>query len=278
MEVSILKHKAQRIEEIDRMYKKFAEYTDKNIKDLTKAELDAFVKSIIEGKTHNTIRFYIIVINKILSEVDSEIKLSVEDYSINQEVKYIDKETLYDLVEYLDSYQDAFILLAIWNGIAGKQMIDLRELTVNSINLEERTITVGDRIIHMDDKFYEITEMAIHQQYGCALSASGIYGANGEFTYNPKCSYVLKVRPYKSNRQGLDSMTYNGFRTRVRNIMKYLNLDMTINELEKSGYLYRLKQKQDRYSYSEMKHTLKDMQIPCEVYNMLTLFDNTFNK
>lgn len=265
-------------EEIDRIYRKLNEFTDKSIEELTKDEIDAFVNSIIEGKSCNTIRLYVILMNKILLAQGIDIQLSLEDYVVEQEVKYIDKKELYKLVDYLDSYQDAFILVAIYHGIAGKQMIDLRELTTSQVDLNNKTITVGERVIHMDDKFFEITDMAMHQQFGCAISANGVYSSNGEFTYNLKSKYVLKVRQYKNNRQGLDPMSYNGFRTRVRSIMKYLNLDMTVNELEKSGYLYRLKQKSDKWTFMDMKHFLKAMHIPCEVYNMLRLFENTFNK
>ena len=71
---------------------------------------------------------------------------------------YISREELMEAVETLTNPQDRFILMAIYNGIAGKNnMSDLLGLKVKDVDFENHTITIGDRVVNMDSDFEKVT-------------------------------------------------------------------------------------------------------------------------
>ena len=258
---------------IDRMYKKLEEYTDKKIKELTRAELDAFVKLITKGLSYTTTCGYISILNKILNKESNENRFSMSEYEADIKSKgYMKKEELIDIINMLDSDQDKFILMALFNGIAGKQLSELINLKINQVDLDKGIINLDDRVVYMDEDFKKITRAAIEQKKGIVISCDEFSLSKLEYDFNMDSEYVIKVRPYYKNNYGLSTISYAGIRTRLYDIGDYLGVDIIASSIEKSGYLYRMDKAGKEWTVAKAREWSKKEGIKVDGNNLLKLY------
>lgn len=169
---------------------------------------------------------------------------------------FISREELIGAVKGLTNPQDQFILMAIYNGIAGKNsMSDLLNLKVKDVDFKRKTITIGDRIIIMDSDFEKITLDTIEEKTYYSESISK--HANKDIEFNAESPYVIKVKPRASNLWGVQPLKYTGFRTKFANITKKCDLEINPSELETSGLINELLKEKENWTVADIQFALK---------------------
>lgn len=183
---------------------------------------------------------------------------------------YIIRENLMDVIGLLTNPQDQFILMAIYNGIAGKNnMSDLLNLKVKDVDFEKHIITVGDRIIPMDADFEKITLETVTEKIYYSESTSKY--ANKDVEFNPESPYVIKVKPIASNLWGIQPLKYTGFRTKYANIRKKCDLEVNPSELETSGLINELLAERKDWTVADIQFALKIRNTPFNAFRLYSI-------
>ena len=183
---------------------------------------------------------------------------------------YISRENLMDVIGLLTNPQDQFILMAIYNGIAGKNnMSDLLNLKVKDVDFEKHIITVGDRIIPMDADFEKITLETVTEKIYYSESTSKY--ANKDVEFNPESPYVIKVTPIASNLWGIQPLKYTGFRTKYANIRKKCDLEVNPSELETSGLINELLAERKDWTVADIQFALKIRNTPFNAFRLYSI-------
>ena len=183
---------------------------------------------------------------------------------------YISRENLMDVIGLLTNPQDQFILMAIYNGIAGKNnMSDLLNLKVKDVDFEKHIITVGDRIIPMDADFEKITLETVTEKIYYSESTSKY--ANKDVEFNPESPYVIKVKPIASNLWGIQPLKYTGFRTKYANIRKKCDLEVNPSELETSGLINELLAERKDWTVADIQFALKTRNTPFNAFRLYSI-------
>lgn len=168
---------------------------------------------------------------------------------------YVAFEELKKGLSCLENPQDKFIVLAIYNGISGKQMADLLNLKVEDVDFKNHDIKIKNKYIKMDELFEEITSRAIKQTTMYSELSTG-HGVE-EIELNMESPYVIKVRPRAMNLWGLEPMKYSGFRVRFATIVSKMGLEISATELETSGVLNRLLKKNRPLTVLDIEYELR---------------------
>ena len=262
---------------VEYIYRKLGEFTSKNIKELTKQELDEFIQLLIKDLSYTTGCSYIALLNKVLRIECNGCIISMSDYKLGIKTKgYMKKDDLMGIINLLDSYQDKFILMAIFNGIAGKQLSELINLKMEQVDLNKGIIKLENRVVKMNDEFKKITELAMSQDKGLVITEDSLSLNVYEYDFNMKSEYVIKVRPYAKNNFGLNPMSYNGIRTRLYDIANYLGVDIIATAIEKSGYLDRMNREKTEWTVAKAREWAKREGIKVEGNNLLKLYKSVY--
>lgn len=183
---------------------------------------------------------------------------------------YISREELMEAVETLTNPQDRFILMAIYNGIAGKNnMSDLLGLKVKDVDFENHTITIGDRVVNMDSDFEKVTLDTIEENTYYLESDSK--HTNKDVEFNPESPYVIKVRPMASNLWGIQQLKYNGFRAKFKSIKTKCDIDISPSELETSGIINELLSQRKDWTVADIQFTLKIKNTPFNAFRLYSI-------
>lgn len=171
----------------------------------------------------------------------------------------------------LDNAQDRFIVMAIYNGIAGKNnMTDLLNLKVSDVNFKNKTITTTDKIVKMDFDLEKATRDAIEQKT-LYTEGKGNVNNNEEIELNMDSPYVIKVRPRATNKNGLEPMKYNGLRTRFVSIREKCGLDVSASELETSGVINQLLAEKKEWTVLDIEFMLRMKNIKANAYRIYSI-------
>lgn len=180
----------------------------------------------------------------------------------------ITKDELMEIIREIVNAQDKFIVMALFNGISGEDMVEIRELKVSDVDFENNTITLPNRKIKMDAQFMEITKEAIAQRTYLNKSSDSIY-ATEKFDFNMDSEYILKSKPNSKNNFGNREMAYQALRTRV----KRLGLPVNPKDLIDSGMIHRLLKIQPVYTVAEVETTLKKLGYKMSAYRVYSLLN-----
>lgn len=248
---------------------------NKPVVEITQSEINKYLEKIKSKYTYTTLRTKVALINILFKQSgnDAFVELKKEDMTSNEK-GIITKKDLLNVIEMLDNEQDKFILMALFNGIAGKQAQDLLNLKRTDIDFKNKTINLPDRVIKMDDYFCEITKKAIEQKKYTLISLDFSKGTVIETYELANSPYIVKVRPYKRNNMGMDVLSYGGFRTRFGTICKFLDLDVTISSLEKSGIINRMIEENAGDTVRDIEKWLKNNKIKMERFLAFRLYKN----
>ena len=187
------------------------------------------------------------------------------------EKSIITEKELLEVINMLDNAQDRFLLMAIFRGIAGKQAKDIINLKSTDIDFKNNIISLPEKTIVMDAVLAKLAKDAIDEKEYTVIS-SDFMGKIETYEVNEKSNYLIKVRPYKKNNNGMDAMSYNGFRTRFGSICKFLDLDVTISSLEKSGVISRMIKEDAGNTVREIEDWLKKNSIKMERFLAFRLY------
>lgn len=258
------------------MEKKLNNYFDKEIKNITKEDADAFFLEITKNSSYTTARGYISVLNNIFKNNGVGFNLTINDYEIkekNQAKGICSKFEVEMAIENLINPIDKFIVLAIYNGISGNRFVELLTLKKSDINLEKSTITVAGKTIHMDEVFKKVTIDTLNQKEYAYLTSDGVIKY---YELNTKSKYVVKSKPMKRNNDGLEPLGVEGFKTRFKNIVASAGLETTTGTLEKSGYINRMHSIKKDWKVEEVRELIRTEKMNVEGYNLLRLYKNFY--
>lgn len=177
-------------------------------------------------------------------------------YKVKKVKGYIRFEELKNAMRLLDNAQDRFILIAIYNGIAGKSnMEDLLNLKVEDVDFINHKITLRDRVVVMDELLEKTLSEAIEQTTMYSELPTG-HGTE-EIELNMESPYVIKVRPRAMNLWGLEPLKYSGFRVRFANIKSITGIEVNASQLETSGMINELLKMKRKWTSLDIEFELR---------------------
>lgn len=242
---------------------------DKAISEITREELINYIeKNYVAGYTYFTVATRMKYINAVLELYGNKNTFTVKDFNVVlKDGKNLKIEDIQDYIETLENPQDKFIIYALFNGIYNQNAEELLTITTDMIDMENGLIHLKDRDVVMDSIMKKIVEQTLNETTYYILDTGKTWRTT-EFNFNMQSPYLIKQRPSKKNNDGKDCMSYNGFRTRMKNLLMYLDSDLSITDIVRSGYAYRIYMELDNISTQSIGLWLKKNNIRCSDYKL----------
>lgn len=170
--------------------------------------------------------------------------------------KLITKEALMSMVEKIDNAIDRFAVVGIYYGLIGEatgadQLLNIKKYDVDFNN---KTITLPTGVVVMDEYLERITRDAINQDIYVKLGTQG--QTSEDYSLNMDCDYIIKAKPSVKNHNGLDRISNEGFRCRLKSLSKYLGVELNTSLLKKSGALHLLSSQKSNWTVREAEKFL----------------------
>lgn len=251
--------------------------TNENVKEFCK-------KVVLKNITNeNTARRRVNLLNKAVEEygVHTTLQEIVQEGLKFKATKegLITREELDDYVSALENPQDQAILYCLFFGIGGKQMIELRELKENQINLDNKIIKLENRIVKIDDVFARILRDALEQDkyYPIKLSDAALVD---EIPFNMASEYLIKQRQTKGNNMGTTRISYGALMKRLYTINTYLDVtSLKKDVLVKSGYAYKLHTElEGEVAYANVDRFIKENNLKVNVAILIDTYKDIYEK
>lgn len=172
--------------------------------------------------------------------------------------KIITKKDLELIINKLDNGIDKFILAGFFYGLNGSSSYkeQLLFLKVDDVDFKNKKINLPDgRVVIMDRLLEEVTKEAIEQNIYRKLGNTG--STNEDYLLNQNSKYIIKIKPTKSNNNGLDPLGVGGIKKRVLMISNYLGIEITPSILKISGAYDLLKSQGKKMKIVESEELLK---------------------
>ncbi|GAA0093019.1 hypothetical protein UT300009_30490 [Paraclostridium bifermentans] len=252
---------------------------DKPISEITREELsDHINNNYVVGYTYFTVSTRMKYINAVLQMYGNENTFTVKDFGIvMKDGKNLSVEEIQEYIGTLDNPQDKFIIYALFCGIYNQNAEELLTITTDMIDLENGIISLKDRDVVMDSIMKVIVEKTLNETTYYILDTGKTWRTT-EFRFNPNSPYLIKQRPSSKNHNGEDCMSYNGFRTRMKNLLEYLDSDLSITDIVRSGYAYRIYKEVDSISTQSINAWLKKNNIRCSDYKLRKTIEELYQK
>jgi integrase len=116
------------------------------------------------------------------------------DFVPKESTQYLSVDEIKDTIDYLINDQDAVIVALLFNGVQGKQLSEIRNLTKNDINGNEKKLNV------LDDKtgkyrpvYFNNDELNTFKMLKRAYLDTEYIKKNGEMEYNPRVKDVVEM-------------------------------------------------------------------------------------
>ena len=195
---------------------------------------------ITDGQNH-----YDVINSDILSTCLNNVKLKQSILSY--------KEFLYLINHKIVNDQDKFVFFCLWEGIKGKNYIDIVNLKLSDINEENQSVELSSgRTVYVSKEFIDIAKAAERQ-----IDYVLLIGDNKP-TPLIDTGCIFKE---KSNSRGID-ICRTVYNTIVRNIntVDGLNDVVSANSIRDSGLIYHLNQRADKLGITveELIYSLDD--------------------
>lgn len=178
------------------------------------------------------------------------------------------KEEIIDICNTFANSQDRFIIYALWYGICGKQIIDLRSIKLTDIAQDDSYIIINGK------KFICDTIMQKYVRYTRLSYAYQKVNKDGNYSYyefNMNNPYLLKTRCTTVNKNGMKIISACNIQQKLTKLSKYYNEEYGTNimlssrNLVKSGVLYTLYEKECKekiqWTLSKVEKFFKDSDI-----------------
>ena len=265
---------------IEKMEKSLLEHFNRSIDSLGREELFNYIsKNYVVGYTYGTVTTRLGILNATLAMNGNENSFSVTEFGVNIKCEnVITKKEVIEFVASLENSQDAFIVYALFNGIYGNQAEDLLHLTSNDIDLEKNVIRLEDREVPMDDIMIKLAKDALKERVYYVIDTGSKIWRTTEFYFNMQSPYLLKVRPSTKNNNGLNRMSYNGFRTRMKSILDYLGSNLSVTDIVTSGYAHRINNDVKKISKYTVSAWLKENNVKCSDYKLSKIIKELYRK
>ena len=193
---------------------------------------------------------------------DIEIFIQTQDLSqfiskIKIENMYLTEEELQDLVNSLVNYQDKFYIQAIYEGIGGEEMHEIRSLTINDIDMENNiakliALDSATREKIISDEFKNIAFFANEEKE--YITNNGMESPSGR-NFKPKklanTKYIL--RPVHGVGMDYnDIMKLGTFHQKMVKIRRYIEYPfVSIQSIADSGMIHRIIHLTEKHGLTE---------------------------
>ena len=225
----------------------------------------------------------ILYVNEIMSFLGSKLSVNIKDFQdkpLNKKSGLFTKEEIIDICNSLVNVQDKFIIYALFSGIRGNKYEDLTNLKTKDINFETKEILLpSGKVIKMDSYLEDILRDVTDTEFGSIyykLNSSGLYTTNSFYEFNMYSEYVLKVKPTKSNGNGLGTMSFQGLQTRFKALSKILEETILGVNIYRSGVISRMHDIKDIWTQKETINFLKDNQYNLTAYETQKSYDELY--
>jgi integrase len=167
---------------------------------------------------------------------------------INNDIKlYYSKEELDNIINDCDNAQDACIITALFDGIGGKGLSELRNLTPYDIDYENNTVTLTNddgekRTLVCSDQTIKLLKDAIDQTMYVKRNGHVSENArNGEEAKLLETGFVIK--PIFTRNKHKEQVDVHVIYRRLANVAETLGLEnFTAKNIQRSGMIYMAKQ------------------------------------
>lgn len=222
--------------------------------------------------------FKLLSLDKLIMNIE-ELKLNFQA----EKVKSFTRGEVIDICDTLVNVQDKFIIYALFSGIKGNKYEDLLTLKLNDIDLKNKVIhTKSGQEIVIDSYLEDIlTDMINFESFSneyYKLNKSGKFEFNSSYNLNINSEYVVRVKPTKTNGNGLDHMSFQGLQTKLKSISSVLEIDIQGNALYRSGIMHRMYMIKKDWKQSEIAEFLKESKTPAAVYPIQKAFNDKYCK
>ena len=257
-------------------------------KDFQNSELNALELIKLANKICKT-SYYglytnLLHVNEILTFLDREdIIINTKDFQdqiLENKSNLFTKEEIIDICNSLVNAQDKFILYALFSGIRGNKYEDLVKLKTKDINFKTKEIYLpSGKIIKMDEYLEDILRDVTDEEFGSfyyKLNRSGLYTINSFYKFNMNSEYVLKVKPTKTNGDGLGFMSFQGLQTRFKGLSKVLGKSILGVNVYRSGVISRMHDVKDTWVQTEILNFLKENQYNLTSYETQRAYEELY--
>lgn len=245
-----------------------------DVKKATREEIKNFIQEYwINGVNYNTARGYLMYINIMLEQEKKNMVFSVSEFDTSTAVKgIVKKEDMDRALKNVINEQDKFMIYALFNGILGKRAVELIDLKKEDINLKDGIISLPNRVVVMDEEFKEMARKALNQDTYYLVKGDKV----SEFELSTDAPYVFSPKPMKKNNYGLDKLSYSGIRSRFYNTVESMGIEVTMDGLVKSGYVYRLMVDGVEKSLPEVEKWVEKNNISVCKYTLFKLYKDLY--
>jgi hypothetical protein len=174
------------------------------------------------------------------------IKEIIPDYILLE--SYFTKSDLIDTVELDPDYINRIIILGLYYGIKGDDLVDLLNLKIENLNEAEKTLSLkSKRIASVDDYFINTMKKANETEEYVQNANGGNIKKPSQMTYI-KNSYVIRKCVFKNDETDLDNPVSVKFITsRLQKFKNEFNTDfISISNLYKNGLINYIKEKYEK--------------------------------
>lgn len=170
----------------------------------------------------------------------------------------ITKRNLEKMINRLENGIDKFILVGFFYGLNGEAGYkeQLLNLQVDAIDFENKKINLPDgREVIMNQLLEKVCKEAIEQKIYFKMGSQG--RTNEDYFLNSDSKYIIKIKPTKTNNNGLSPLGAGGIKKRMTMLSDYLGVKLTPSILKVSGVYDILKSQKNKMTIMEAEALLK---------------------
>lgn len=163
-------------------------------------------------------------------------------YISNRKVenRFLTKDELNDLIDYLVNPIDQALMLSLYEFIGGEGLHEIRMLKLTDVNMAEKTVRLEDsdgniREQNISNKLIELLKDANNQKR--YIGNNGVTDRIKGTTLN-QTEYIFRVM---NKGQSEDAVSYRGLISKIQNIKNFTGYDfITVNSLKESRIIHEI--------------------------------------
>lgn len=192
--------------------------------------------------------------------------------------KFISKREVMNICNRLRNAQDKVLIYAVYSGITGKKLQDLRNLKYSDYCNEKRVIEIDNKVVNVDLFFEELLEECKNEKSYYIHNGKVASGAKNKFDINIKSRYVLRGKPTSINNNGLDPIGYPSLQSRLSTISEIVGKSLTYNKLNRSKVVEEMCLLKKDWRHKEVEEYLKSNGLKFKASNILSLIKEVVEK